>query len=41
MQQVRTKSTLLKSNAPNVYVVKKGDTLWDISGISKQTLALA
>lgn len=22
----------LQSNAPNVYVVKKGDTLWDISG---------
>jgi len=22
----------LKSNAPNVYVVKRGDTLWDISG---------
>lgn len=22
----------LKANAPNVYVVKKGDTLWDISG---------
>jgi hypothetical protein len=28
----RTKSTSLKSNAPHVYVVKKGDTLWDISG---------
>ena len=22
----------LKSNAPHVYVVKRGDTLWDISG---------
>ncbi len=22
----------LRSNAPNVYIVKKGDTLWDISG---------
>ena len=21
----------LKANAPNVYIVKKGDTLWDIS----------
>lgn len=33
MQPVRTIiHPPLKSNAPNVYVVKRGDTLWDISG---------
>jgi LysM repeat protein len=31
----------LKASAPNVYVVKKGDTLWDISKIPKKPLPLA